>query len=121
MHVVIFCSVQDHRKCQLRWSFILSYFLYSEINKYFTKLNYGVSLSFCSPFQFETQNINIEKKRKTLLHLRWFCSYRYQHFVSARPSFVSVTYDGLAHNSPKMSLTIVLHSPQDLQLNDCRY
>ncbi len=46
--------------------FILSYFLSSEITKSFTKLNYGVSLSFCNPFQFETKkNINIEKGKQT--------------------------------------------------------
>ena len=49
---------------------ILSYVLYSEITKSFAKLKYGVSLSFYTPFQFETQNILTQKKRKTN-----FCTY----------------------------------------------
>ncbi len=35
------------------------------MTKYFTKLNYGVSLLFFNPFQLETQNINIENGKQT--------------------------------------------------------
>ena len=33
----------------------------SKITKSFTKLDYGISLSFCTFFQFEIKNIDIEK------------------------------------------------------------
>ncbi len=46
-----------------------NYFLYPEITKYFTKLNYGVFFNrFVALLTLKLKNINIEKRKKQQLY-----------------------------------------------------